>query len=547
MFSRGVGPVLSFLFLFCFGTSEGQTFTSSNLPIVIIETPATTYIPDEPKLQVRMGIIDNAPGITNNLTDPWNGFDGFAGIERRGSSSAMFPKTQYGIELRTAAGEDTSAVLLGLPAEEDWILFAPYNDKSLMRDVLAYKMARDLGRYAPRTRYCELMIDGQYQGIYVLIEKIKRDNNRVDISKLEPNENSGDDLTGGYILKIDKFSGNGGSGFSSRYSPDYVQQGPKTFFQYEYPSPDVITAEQQKYIRQFVDNFEGTMAGHNFDDPYQGYRALADFESFVDFLIMNEVAKNVDGYRLSTFLHKPKNSDGGKLTMGPIWDFNLGFGNANYCTSGEPEGFVYEFNSICPDDFWLVPFWWKKLLYDSFFKKALLARWQELRADKFSTVKLHAYIDSVASVLDQESQQRNFEKWPVLGTWVWPNLYSANTFQGEVDLLKWWVQQRMTWLDTRWNDNFVTSVENNSSVALHVYPNPSSSNWVVRLPAPAEKNSSWVLSDSRGRTIHQNPSTPGEQEITIPGEGLSDGLYFFRMVSENNSVIVTKLVRAQGD
>lgn len=195
-----------------------QTFTSSNLPIVVINTNGQTIL-DEPKITVDIGIIDNGIGQRNNLTDPYNNYSGKAAIEIRGSSSQSFPKKQYGVELRDAAGNDVSAPLLGLPPEEDWVLFAPYNDKTLMRDVLAYKIARDQGRYAPRTRYCELVLNGQYQGIYVLIEKVKRDNNRVDVNKLDPDENSGNDLTGGYIIKIDKETGSGNGGWTSNYTP----------------------------------------------------------------------------------------------------------------------------------------------------------------------------------------------------------------------------------------------------------------------------------------------------------------------------------------
>src|SRR5688572_1076543 len=154
---------------------QGQeSFTSSNLPIVVINTNGQTIV-DDPKIVADMGIIHNAPGVRNHITDPFNNYNGKIGIEIRGSSSQMFPKKQYGIELADVNGDGVEASLLDLPAEEDWILFAPYNDKSLMRDVLAYKLGRDQGRYAPRTKYCELVLNGEYMGIYVLIEKIKRD------------------------------------------------------------------------------------------------------------------------------------------------------------------------------------------------------------------------------------------------------------------------------------------------------------------------------------------------------------------------------------
>jgi hypothetical protein len=541
MFLRTRFIVCLHFFLFAAtGVGVGQDFSSSNLPIVVITSGSGIW--DEPKTYAHMGIIDNGSGSRNNITDPFNNYDGYVGIEVRGSSSQSFPKPQYGIELWTKDANDTSASLMGLPEEEDWILFAPYNDKSLMRDALAYKMGRDMDRYAPRTRFCELVLNGEYRGIYVLIEKIKRDNHRVNISKLEPDETSGDDLTGGYILKLDKFTGEIGSGFASRYKPEH-NPSVQVFFQYDYPEPEVITFEQQNYIRNYVNDFESVLMSSDYDDPFQGYRAYVDVESFVDFMIMNEVSKNVDGYRLSTYMHKDKNSKGGKLVMGPIWDFNLGYGNANYCTSGEPEGFVYEFNSICPDDFWLVPFWWKRLLLDTEYRRVLQARWKELRATRFSTENIHAYIDSVASVLSEESQQRNFSKWPVLNQWIWPNLYMGSTYEEEVNILKGWVGQRMQWLDSRWGDNLVTGFED-SATGISVYPNPATKDWAVQFAEGHPEKLTIEVFDLNGKNVYRSEALHDELHV-IPAHGLADGLYILKIIRDNN-VVQKKLILDAG-
>jgi hypothetical protein len=445
-------------------------FTSSNLPIVVINTNGATIV-DDPKITADMGIIDNGPD-RNNLTDPYNGYEGKIGIEIRGSSSQMFPKKQYGIELWDALGEGQDASLLGLPEEEDWILFAPYNDKSLMRDAMAYKLARDMGQYAPRTRFCELVLNDVYQGIYVLIEKIKRDNNRVDIAKLDPDEVSGDDLTGGYIIKIDKFTGGGGDGWQSDFPPPHGL-GQEVFFQYEYPDAEDIVEGQRVYIESVVKQFEQVLASSAFAHPQNGYSQYIDVNSFVDYFLMQEVTKNVDGYRLSTFFYKQKDSDGGKIVMGPIWDFNLGFGNADYCTSGSPTGFVLEFNEICSSDYWLIPFWWERLLQDNTFRMAVAARWATLRTSSLSTETIHAYIDSVASVLNEESQQRNFQAWDVLGAYIWPNYYVGDSFGEEVDWLKEWIEDRMVWLDENL-PSLITAAEKGTPPApsVMVYPNP---------------------------------------------------------------------------
>jgi len=511
-------------------------FTSSNLPIIVINTNGGVIV-DEPKITADMGIVYNGTG-RNNVTDPFNDFSGTIGIEIRGSSSQFFPKKQYGIELRDATGTGINASLLTMPAEEDWILFAPYNDKSLMRDALAYKLGRDLGRYAPRTKFCELVLNDVYQGIYVLTEKVKRDGNRVDINKLNPEEIAGDDLTGGYIIKIDKFTGGGGEGWNSVYPPSNVGSQ-QVFFQYEYPKAKDIVPEQKVYIQQFVSKFEDVLANSTFADPVNGYAKYIDVNSFVDFFIMQEITKNVDGYRLSTFLHKQKDSDGGKLVMGPIWDFNLGFGNADYCTSGNPEGFVLDFNNLCDGDFWLIPFWWKRLLQDNAFRVKVATRWSELRTTKFRQEVVHAYIDSVATVLNAESQQRNFRAWKVLNRYIWPNYYVGPTFQSEVDWLKGWVSQRLSWLDQNM-PSVITAAEESvtDEPNVHAFPNPFSGQVNFEYSIQKPGNVSLRIYDALGRSVHDvnfYQDSPGKFTYSW---GLTEniGLYYYTM--QQNSVIV---------
>ena len=141
-------------------------FSFSHLPIIVVNTSGQE-IPNENKITAHMGIIDNGPGETNYLSDPYNHYDGFIGIEIRGSSTTWFPKKQFAVETRDSLGENNNISLFGMPEENDWIFNAPYTDKSLMRNVIIYKMARDAGRYASRTHYFELVINGDYKGLYL--------------------------------------------------------------------------------------------------------------------------------------------------------------------------------------------------------------------------------------------------------------------------------------------------------------------------------------------------------------------------------------------
>ena len=392
-----------------FGTNPASpllTFSCSNLPIIVINTNSQT-IPDEPKIMCDMGIIYNGISQINCMTDPFNNYNGKIGIEVRGSSSQMFPKKCFGLTTIDTGWNKVDSSLLNMPAEHDWILSASYSDKTLMRNFLSYKLYRDFGKYAPRTQFCELVIDGQYQGVYILMEKIKRDKNRVSIAKLNSWENAGDSLTGGYIIKIDKTTGNGGGGWTSPFPPAVSSSGQTIYFQYDYPSSDSITVQQQTYIQQYVDSFETALAGPNFSDTAIGYKKYCGINSFIDYFILNEISANIDGYRLSTYLYKDKNSNGGKLKIGPPWDYDIAWLNADYCGSPSYTNWAYQFGNICPGDGWQVPFWWYRFMQDTNFTNQLKCRWLHLRSNVMYTGYINAWIESNSVYLNQ-AQQRNF-------------------------------------------------------------------------------------------------------------------------------------------
>lgn len=520
-------------------------FTSSNLPIMVIETEGQQAIPDEPKITAKMGLIYNE-NARNELTNTYNDYDGFIGIERRGSSSQSFPKVGYGFETREEDGSNNNVKLLGMPKENDWVLHGPYSDKSLIRNALAYTIGRELMDYAPRVRFCELVINGDYQGVYLLTEKIKRDNNRVDINNLKDDENSGDDLTGGYILKIDKFTG----GNNGSWTSDYPAQDNIDFdinFQYDVPSADEITSEQMNYIQNYIGDFEDALADDNFMDAEEGYRKYINTETFIRFWIINELAKNVDGYRLSTYFHKDKNSIGPKIRMGPIWDFNLGFGNADYCTSGNPEGWVYnQFNEICPQDGVPIPFWWKRLLEDPDFQIELIENWRTLRQTELSTENILAKVDSMQTLL-VEAQRRNFERWEVLGNYVWPNFFVGNTYEEEMTWLKNWLRDRLNWMDN--NIDFLlptfSFLPNQSS---EVFPNPFQKQLTITYQTSTTiAGVMFYITDITGKVVYseQLDLIPNQVNYSIDFQSneLADGIYFYRLEKEEFILASGKIVK----
>jgi spore coat protein CotH len=235
--------------------------------------------------------------------------------------------------------------------------------------------------------------------------------------------------------------------FESRFDPPLATGGQQIRFLYEDPDPDDITPAQREYISNYVHNFEAALASENFADPELGYAAYIDVDSFVDFFLLNELAQNVDGFRLSTWLVKDKNK---KLAMGPIWDFNLAFGNANYCGGNATDVWSYQFNQRCSGDFYLVPFWWSRLLEDPNFKAKVKERWQALRADAFAEQAIMGRIDAYVTQLSETNNiTNNFARWPVLGAYVWPNNFIGATYEQEIDYLKGFISKRLNWLDAQ--------------------------------------------------------------------------------------------------
>jgi len=440
----------------------------SDLPLIMINTLGQE-IPNEPKITAQMDVINN-PGGLNHTTDTFIDYSGAIGIELRGSSSLMFEKNNYGLETRLADGTNNNVPLLGLPAENDWILHGPYSDKSLMRNALSYYLGSQMGQWAPRTRFCELYINDDYMGVYLLIEKIKRDVNRLDIATLNPDEISGSDLSGGYILSIDR-------------AEEYYWISPykgidgytDIVINYIYPKYAEMPAQQISYIRNYVTSFEHALHGNNFRDPLKGYRAFADPVSFVDYFLLNELNRNVDAYRLSTFFYKDKDS---KLMMGPIWDFDLAFGNADYYNAFSPQGWMMY--STAAGDF-QIPFWWDRLRQDDYFNYELKTRWQELRKGPFHLDNILGYVDSV-SIRLSNAQKRNFNRFPILGTWVWPNYFVGNTYEEEINFMKDWITQRIQWMDDQIDqigdsENFPLA----NAYEIYAFPNPFPDQVTIRV------------------------------------------------------------------
>lgn len=479
--------------LFIAGSSSlmhGQNDDPYDLPLLLINTNGAEIL-DDPKITAQLQVLNNTNGL-NFPTDTSYEYNGQISIEIRGSTSQIHPKKSFSFETQGLDGSNNNVSLLGMPEENDWVLYAPYADKSLMRNVLAYHWSNALGHYAPRTVYCEVFLNGEYMGVYVLTEKIKRDAARVDVPKMNASDSAGDSLTGGYIVKIDKLTGATCQGFSTDSIGMYIQ--------YEYPKCSDITTEQQAYISSYINAFEDALYAANFSDTASGYRRYLDVNTAIDYLIMNELSRNIDAYLLSTFLTKDRGSNGGKLSFGPVWDFNIAFGNEDV------EGFPT--HGLIADH----TFWWSRLYEDTSFARGVQNRWNGLRENLFSDQRLSQTIDSLADFL-HAAQGRNYYKWDVLDEYVWPNYYMGPTYEDEVRFLKSWLLNRVNWLD------------NNISLGIGTLANPLAYDATV-FPNPFDYfiTCSFELQERSNVSVYMiDPLTPTHTDVLVADKSYEAG------------------------
>ncbi|MFM9986509.1 MAG: CotH kinase family protein [Flavobacteriales bacterium] len=360
-------------------------FESTYLPIVFISTGGIE-IPDEPKIEAHLRIIYHGTNILNFITDTDSHYEGDVLIELQGFTGPYYPKKNYDFDLIDSLNLEIDASLLGMPAENDYNLKAEYLDPTLMYNNIAYSFGRKMDRYAPRLQYCEVILNGDYIGVYSLTEKIKRSAERVDIAKLTPEDISGNELTGGYIIEMN-INGDPGA-WNSQYLPiNYATNNLPVEFKFVYPRASEIMPEQAEYIQAFVDSFEYLIHSSNYDDPMEGYRSKIGVGSFIDFMFVNEMSTNYDSYGRSTFLYKEKITDGNKLHIGPPWDYDRGFATI--------EGWVWELTH--PG--WPFPDWWSIFDSDSTYVNQAWCRWQELRSDVWSDQAFygsHRFIGNVS-------------------------------------------------------------------------------------------------------------------------------------------------------
>jgi len=445
--------------LFCiYVSSYSQSFTDSNLPIVLINTDGGVDIPDAPRVFADMKIIYRGEGQRNYLTDQnttgYLNYNGRINIEIRGSSSQTLPKKQFG--LTTYKADNVTKVnvsLLGMPADNDWVLNGLGYEPSLIRDYLCYNLSRMIGEYASRTVYCEVMINGSYNGLYVLQEKIKQGSSRVNVMKIATTDNSLPNLTGGYITKADKTNADDPVAWTM---PSYVLNNDVTFI-HTLPKPEDVTPQQNDYIHSQFEMLSSTALSGN-TSLENGYPSIIDIPSFVDFMIISELSANADAYQFSTYFYKDRN---GKLKAGPIWDNNLTFGN---------DLFLWNFDRSKTDTWQFSngdnegPKFWKDLFTETQFRCYMSKRWNQLilPGQPLNLSVIDTLIDHTIATISEASIRENIR---------WGTVYNLSA---EINNMKDWLSLRIAWMTSNigpYSD--CSNVETPPLVITKIMYNPS--------------------------------------------------------------------------
>lgn len=422
---------------------------STNLPIVWIDVDGDSIMRDK-RIGAHMKIIWNGEGKMNyadTIAHPGQhiDYDGYIAIRHRGNSTYNdSPKKPYSIRTLKDQlkydGKKQKVSLLGMGKDNNWALLAPYADKSLIRDLLTFELARPWMEYVPQGRHCEVFLDGIYYGVYILAEVVSKGKHRLNLTK--PGK-EGEAITGDYLMEVDCSDD---VIYISKHHPVDTTGAPYLGhcirFQYKSPDYEDLNKDQLNFINRRIDAMENALIAGD-------YTKYIDVMSFIDYQLIMEMCHNVDAYRLSGKFYKRRDSVDPRFKMA-IWDTDLAYGNADHRQSWRTDTWMYQNNNIMyqEKEVHMVPFWWYVLNNDPNYTAQVKTRWAQFRNGNMSNEHIFATIDSLSAVLTSHgAEQRNSQAWPCWGVKKRPNYYLAADYNDEINYIKGWLQERLAWMD----------------------------------------------------------------------------------------------------
>ena len=418
---------------------DEDTF-SSHLPVVSIETGGVV-IPGRPEqgqhvkdiensfIQADMRIYDREGELNKLSSQPV--LESKIDIRVRGNSSRTFDKVGYLFKFTDDAGMERKLEVMGMEKDSTWVLHGPYLDKTLMRNYMWYNLAGQIMEWAPDVRYCEVFLDHEYQGLYVMAEQISMGEGRIEMTKYDGKSN-----ISSYIVCADRESVN-----DVQYLDNFTSYALRINGKLEvkYPGASRITPELTEYISRDFSRFEKALYSFDYDTARYGYQNYIDVDSFVDYFIINEVTQNTDAGLYSTYFYKDVS---GKLKM-CVWDFN----NCcdNYIEDQTPMAGFFMQNRP----------WYFMLCKDEAFMEKVITRYHQLRKGILSEEAVESYIAGVQSYLGP-AIERNFEKWGYSFLPEKDLLYEderkIGSYEAAVEQYETRLVRRMRWMDEHIED-----------------------------------------------------------------------------------------------
>lgn len=404
---------------------ENKEIFNTHLPVIKIDTKnqeITETGDEKPEVIGKMEIISKEK--SHNYYDEALTMEVNTSIKIRGNSSKAFDKKQYLLKTLSENGENKAVPLLGMPKGDEWVLNGPYLDRSLIRNYMCYNISGEIMKYSPQVRFCEVFIDGDYRGLYLMIEKVKMDEQRVNLSPHVQGVNESS-----YIIERDRLKEN--ETFIQNFTR-YTNEA-DGFLGVIYPGKSKIDEETLKYIEDDISQFEKSVYSYDYDITNRGYTKYIDVDSFVDYFIINEFFQNFDAGIYSTFSYKDLR---GKINMGPVWDFNSAMNNA-----AEDDIEIAFFNLYASP-------WYYMLMKDEAFVEKIIARYEVLRKSVLSEEYLLTYIDETVNYLGG-GIDRNFQVWGYTfqENLLMPAERNSRTYEEEIEKMKTFIKERGEWMD----------------------------------------------------------------------------------------------------
>jgi subtilisin-like proprotein convertase family protein len=438
--AKGRGVLVYWQLKFGNNPPAPKAIESSNLPLVVINCPVIS-----PKkvhdAKAIMKVVYNENGQENFLRDTSSALAIPIELKMRGNSSTKLPRKSYSIKLKGKKSKLKDVSIAGIEPTAEWILGSNLMDRSLIRNPLTYTLFKNIGGNSIESKLCEVIWNNQYMGVYLLSEK-------PDYSIVQKVFNKEKINTGEQYIVCKDNHEDGEIGWYSRHK-NYTKVGKKSFIIIKYPDKQRVARKLIPVIEKDFSRFDDAIV-KSYDSPSvdTSYRSLIDMQSFINYMLINELTKNNDGYKLSCFMYKPKN---GTLHAGPAWDFDRALGNLSSDGASFADGWNYSFLEVRATNG--NPKWWPALMEDSLFARTFINSWETQRKGAISDATINHQIDSLVSITKQAAA-RNFSLWPVLGLNSSGFYYSPDikSFDDEINFLRNFILKRAHWIDAHVNE-----------------------------------------------------------------------------------------------